>query len=175
MGLFGEFGKRDPMAAAEEALKKRGWKFDRMDAETLLAGVRTAFEHHYLISIRHDVDRKTVLFLLNLLNRPAGFIQAIAAGHLPFLRVHSAVGHSQEQVAGVCKVLMEENYRLVLGNFERDEKDGEIRFRIALPYRDTNLTVEQVNWCIDIAVGTLEVVMPKIEEAIGAEVGQMVV
>jgi hypothetical protein len=65
------------------------------------------------------------------------------------------------------------NYQIVLGCFERDERDGEIRFRIAIPYRDTNLTVEQVNWCIEIAIGTMDAFMPEIENVVGS--GRMTV
>ena len=164
------FGKHDPMNVVEDALKGRDWKYARVDANTILTGVQTASGRVYFIIIRHEDGKRTVLFLFNpLIRGAADALQALAGGRPPFLRVHTNEGHSSQQVAEVCQSLMHKNYQIVLGCFERDERDGEIRFRIAIPYRDTSLTVEQVNWCIDIATGTMEAVMSEIEKMIGSE------
>ncbi len=161
------FGRQDPLDVVEEALKRRGWKYQRLDAQTILTGVVTASQRFYFIAIRHESDKRTVLLLFNPLRGAAQAIQALTAGRPPILRIHPDEGYSGQQVAEVCEKLMHQNYRIVLGCFERDERDGEIRFRIAIPYRDTNLTVEQVNWCIDIGVHTLEAAMSEIEKVIG--------
>jgi hypothetical protein len=168
------FGRPDPMNVVEDALRRRGWKYVRLDADTILTGVQTASRRLYFITIRHEEQKRTVLFLFNpLIGSAADAFQTLAGGQPPFLRVHTNEGHSSQQVAEVCQSLMYMNYQIVLGCFERDERDGEIRFRIAIPYRDTNLTVEQVNWCIEIAIGTMDAFMPEIENVVGS--GRMTV
>lgn len=157
--------KHDPTDEVERALKKRAWKYLKVDDQTIITGVGgLPSGYTYFISIRHEGERKTVLFLFNPLEKDSAHaFQSAAAGRPPVMRVHPTAGHSGEQVAGVCEILMHRNYGIVLGNFERDCRDGEIRFRIPLPYCDTNLTVEQVNWCIEMATSTLEMTMPRIE------------
>jgi hypothetical protein len=88
-------------------------------------------------------------------------------GRGPFLRVHTGAGHTDTQVAQVCAALMDFNYGLLLGSLERDANDGEVRLRIAIPYRDASPTAEQVNWCIDIGIGSLLEAMTKIDEIVG--------
>jgi hypothetical protein len=179
------FGKYDPVATVEGALKKRSWKYGKPDGESIITGVATASGHNCFISIRHVGDRKTVVFLFNPTTGMADALLAVTTGRLPFFRVHQAAGHSEDQVRNVCEILVNENYRIMLGDFERDHNDGEIRFRIALPYQDGELTADQVNWCIDIAVTTVDLVTMKIErylkgeiqfeEAVGDGSGRMVV
>lgn len=164
------FGRHDPLDVVEEALKRRKWKYERVDAYTILTGVAAQSGHPYFIVIRHEEQKKTVLFLFNpLLKSADDALRILAAGKPPFLRVHTDEGHSTQQVSDLCQFLMHQNYRIVLGCFERDERDGEVRYRIAIPYRDTSLTIEQVYWCIDVAVGTLEATMPDMKRIIGAE------
>jgi hypothetical protein len=167
-------GKPDPMNVVENALRNRNWKYARLDANTILTGVQTVSGRVYFIAIRHEVQRRTVLFLFNpLIRGAADALQALAGGRPPFLRVHTNEGHSSQQVAEICQSLMYMNYQIVLGCFERDDSDGEIRFRIAVPYCDTKLTVAQVDWGIDVAVSTMEVAMPEIERVMDS--GRMTV
>jgi hypothetical protein len=90
-------------------------------------------------------------------------LQAVAGGHQPFVCIHPTAGHTTDQVAQVCELLLEQNFQLALGSFERDHVDGEIRFRIALPYCNSYITSEQVIWCLEIGVASTEVGMQKIE------------
>jgi len=153
------FGRGDPMDVVESALGKRGWRYQRVNPQIIITGVAGLAGHGCLIAIRHEEDKRTVLFLFNPVKESGGT-------HQP-LKIHPEGGYTSDQVAKACEVLMGQNYRIVLGSFERDPSDGEIRFRIALPYRDTGLTVEQVNWCIDIGIGTLGRVIPELERELG--------
>ncbi|MCD6352253.1 MAG: YbjN domain-containing protein [Armatimonadetes bacterium] len=169
--LFGGRAK-DPMDVVEQALKERGWVYDRRDEETVTTGCHTSRDGKYGIIIRHEAGRKTILFLfVPMVADDAGeALSGMLSGRMPFFQVHEAVGHTPDQIGDACKVLMHMNYRLLLGNLERDHRDGEIRYRIALPYRDAALTVEQVNWCIDIGLGTMDDLMPRLRAFLQGEI-----
>lgn len=145
------------MGVGERALNERNWKFQRPDDRTIITGVRTLAGRQYIIVIRHEVEKQTMVLLFVPLSGEEGPPQERR------VRLHPMVGWTEDQLAGAGRILLHYNYRIVLGGFEVDANDGELRFRIALPYRDAKLTTKQVNWCIDIATGTLDVFMPKLE------------
>jgi len=145
------FFTKDPIGVVEQALKQRGWKYHKPDPLAILTGVKSRRSH--LILVRHDAERKTLLFLFAPTDR----------NDAP-LHVHSSRGHSQEQIGGVSEILAHRNFTMLLGSFERDATDGELRYRIAIPYRDTNLSTQQAQWCIDIGIGSLDRMIPKIED-----------
>ena len=49
-----------------------------------------------------------------------------------------------ERRAAVMEMLMQWNYQLLIGNWEMDLDDGEIRYRTSVPLRGVELTVELV-------------------------------
>ncbi len=165
--------KTDPLDTIEGALKKRNWRYLRLDEETIMTGVALAPTKVYSLSVRHDPERKTVVFLCSPLNSPLDALKAIASGRPPVMRVHPDAGHAQGQVAAVCNCLLNLNYGMLLGNFERDETDGEIRFRVAVPYRDARLSSEQACWCIDVTMLSIEHGMQKIEEILSGGAGAL--
>lgn len=154
--------KSSPLDAVEQALQKREWKFYRVDEKTVLTGVATSLERSYMIGIRHEPERRSVVLLFNRVLGKAGVAEA--AANRPYFRVHSSAGHDRATVAEVDELLMDRNFTTLLGNFERDRSDGEIRFRITLPYRDAPLTADQVNWCIDVAVPTIDSTLVEVEQ-----------
>lgn len=149
------FGRRDPMDVVERALRERGWKYQRDNPQHIITGVSVP-GFTSILSIHHEEGKKTVLFLFY----PS--IEGTAT-----VKIHESAGYTPLQVARACELLLGENYRIVLGCFERDPSDGEIRLRIALPYRDTDLSIQQVNWCIDIGFATLAKIMQEVERQIG--------
>jgi hypothetical protein len=160
--------RHDPMDTVEKALKNRGWKYQRVDSKTVLSGFALQ-QYTCFVGIQHEEERKTLVFLFHPARTPMEVFQAVTAGGHPFVRVHTSMGHSEEQVAQVCALLLHENHSMLLGSFERDEADGEIRFRVALPYRDVHVTVEQVNWCVEIGVFALDSGMQKIQAILGGK------
>lgn len=162
--------KSDVMSAVETAMKKRDWKYARVDDNTVVTGVNTNAGSQF-IGIRNDEQRKTLVFVMNPITGAASFMQAVIGGRMPFLRVHVAGGHSQSQVAQVCEALLEQNYGMLLGTLERDPGDGEVRLRVAVPYRDTSITSEQVHWCLDVGIASLAAAVMKIEEILGKGAG----
>jgi len=157
--LFRSFG----IGRIEEYLRRKGWKYVRMD-DYVLTGLTSPSGRHYLIVVKVDRDRKTVLFLFNPVKRPPDALASVAVGGTFMVKVHPDQGHSPQRVAEVCEALMHWNYTILLGSFERDHRDGEIRYRVAVPYRDTDFTFDQFNWCVLVSISTLDRVMPRIEK-----------
>jgi len=164
------FGQADAMDVVEKGLQLRGWKYDRADRTMIKTGVHSQSGRNYSIIILHEEDKRTLLFLYNPMRPLDEIPAAIAQGKLPVMQVHAEKGQTSADVAGVCQILLQENYRIVLGAFERDARDGELRFRIALPYRDAEPTPAQVNWCIDVAISTLDKVMATVERFLRGEI-----
>jgi len=150
LGLF----SGDALSVVEKALSGRAWKYKKENDAMIQTAVGS--KRDYFIVIRVEKERKTALFHFAPLDRDD-----------KLLRVHAALGHSREQVDGVCQLIAHLNFRALLGSLERDFTDGEMRFRISVPYRDGSLTVDQANWCLDVGVGYLDSVIPKIERFLG--------
>jgi hypothetical protein len=65
----------------------------------------------------------------------------------------------------VYELLLDKNHQMLLGRFERNAQNGELRFNIAVPYRDSEFTRGILNWCLRIGPGTVDELMPEIEAA----------
>lgn len=160
------FFNKDPLNVVEDALKRRGIRYVRVSRDTILIGFGSQ-DANFLILVTHEDTRKTLVFMLSPLREPIGALQAIAAGGMPVMRVHASAGHSASQVAKVCEYLLDTNYRMLLGSLERDASDGEIRLRIAFPYRDSMPTEEQVGWCLEIGMSSLLRVTGELSQLLG--------
>lgn len=143
--LFGS--KKDPLDVVESRLKAQGWKYARVDERTIVTGFR-AGTGGVLLHFRNEAGKRVLLLMANGLPDAASAFAALEAGRPPVLCVHTKVGYSEPQVQRLCENLLERNYRFAVGGFERDPSDGEVRFRIGLPYRDSLPTEEQIEWCI---------------------------
>ena len=80
------------------------------------------------------------------------------------LRVYATVGcHAPEQKRAVAAELLNRiNWRLVVGNFEMDVADGEIRYRTTLDARGGELTDEMVECTIRTNLTTIDRFYPAI-------------
>ena len=159
------WGKSAVMSAIKDCLLARGWKYREKDAETILTGVTGPSGRSYFIALRHEEAKRAVLILVNPLLADA---ERPLVAPSPTSLVTDQDKAQAAQVAAVCALLLDWNYSMVLGAYERDARDGEIRLRIAIPYVNTNVTKEQVCHCIDIAIVTLEVHLPQIEKVLQA-------
>jgi|YNPMSStandDraft_1061717.scaffolds.fasta_scaffold45652_2 hypothetical protein len=149
------------MPTVEAALRKRNWKYTRISAHMILTGVQS-IGGKYLIVLANDTEKKTLMVSFNELLIDQDLDNFVRTGQLPVLRVHQSLGHTTTEVAAVCERLLGENYRIAVGRFEREPKDGEIRFVIALPYRDRPLSVDQVDWSITVGIHTLDLILPQV-------------
>lgn len=161
------FFNKDPLNVVEESLKRRDLKYARLGREALVVGIGGS-DGHFLIVITNEESKKTLLFMISPLREAIGTLQAIGAGGIPVMRVHASAGHSPELVARVCEYLLGKNYQLALGSLERDASDGEIRMRVAFPYRDSMPTEEQVGWCLEIGISTTIAAMHELNGLLGA-------
>jgi len=55
------------------------------------------------------------------------------------------------------------NYRIILGKFAYDPRDGEVRFSVDMPIDESELTYEQFHHCLGVAVATVEDYAPKLQ------------
>lgn len=147
--LFGS--KKDALEVVESRLKAQGLKYSRHDERTVITGFR-AGDGAIVVYFRNEPGKRALLLMANALPSATDALAALAAGRLPALCVHTKTGYSEQQVHRICENLLERNFRFAVGGFERDPSDGEIRFRIGLPYRDSLPTEEQVEWCLGATV-----------------------
>lgn len=62
----------------------------------------------------------------------------------------------QEKYAAVLTAINFINWGLVLGNFEMDLRDGEVRFRTAMPISDAVPTVGQISRMVDSTLSMMD-------------------
>lgn len=144
-GLFGS--KKDALDVVEARLKAQDWKYQRVDDRTIVTGCR-AGAGAVIMYFRNETGKRALLLMANALPSAGNAFSALEAGRPPVVCVHTKAGYSEQQVQRVCENLLARNYRFAVGGFERDPSDGEIRFRIGLPYRDSLPTEDQIEWCI---------------------------
>ena len=161
--LFG--GKRQVLDVAEAAFKSLGFKYARVDEKTILSGVR-AGDSAVSIILRNETGKSCLLVMSNgLPGATASALATLGSSGLSMLQVHSRAGYSSDQVAKVNEHMLKKNYEFSVGAFERDPSDGEVRFRIGLPYLDGQLTEEQIKVCIGLVVSAMTDFMREIERA----------
>ena len=158
----------DPMDAVEGALRARSWKYQRADSQIMTGCAMPAQDCAYqFIRIRNLVDRQTLSFQFTPGFGPERAMAALLAGRPPMLCIDERVGFSPQQVALACALLTNENYDIILGSYARDESDGEIQFKIALPYRDSKVTEAQAEWCIGIGTSSAMAIVRELRAALG--------
>lgn len=141
------FFTKEPIAAVAEALTKRGFKFHQPDSKTIICSFGGA--ESILMIVKDEEEKKSLLFLFIPMKGSLHPLAEIVSGRMSLFRIHTNAGYTSDQVAKTCEFLMQQNYEMFLGAFERDASDGEIRLRVALPYRDCSPTRDQAGWCID--------------------------
>ncbi len=164
--VFGISTASRAIPTVEAALRKRDWKYVRVSDDLILTGV-DSLSGKYLIVFGNDPKKKTLMLAFNQLLHDQALENMVRNGQFPVFRVHESAGDTPAEVAAVCQRLLAENYRIAVGRFERDPKDGEIRFVIAIPYRDRSLSIEQVDWTLTLGIQTLDLIMPQIHRMVG--------
>ena len=61
------------------------------------------------------------------------------------------------------------NYRIILGKFAYDPRDGEIRFSVDVPIDENDLSYEQFQHCLGVAVKMVEEYAPKLKAIAAGE------
>ena len=61
------------------------------------------------------------------------------------------------------------NYRIILGKFAYDPRDGEVRFSVDVPIDENDLSYEQFQHCLGVAVKMVEEYAPKLKAIAAGE------
>jgi hypothetical protein len=76
--------------------------------------------------------------------------------------IDTPVKIAKNQRAAVAEFLMRVNYNLVIGNFEIDFRDGEVRFRAAVDVEGSALSKEMVKTLVFVSASTADRFFPGI-------------
>ncbi len=61
------------------------------------------------------------------------------------------------------------NYRIILGKFAYDPRDGEIRFSVDIPIDENTVTYEQFQHCLGVAIKMVEEYAPRLKAIANGE------
>jgi hypothetical protein len=61
------------------------------------------------------------------------------------------------------------NYRIILGKFAYDPRDGEVRFSVDVPIDENDLSYEQFQHCMGVVVKMVEEYAPKLKAIVAGE------
>ena len=124
-------------------LERDGWKFRRLTGhEALEMGVAGEVGNYRLV-VTVDGDRNVVRFL------------TFPDGKVPETRRRE-----------VMEYLTRANYGLLLGNFELDLGDGEVRFKCAADIEGHGLSYEQYQSMLYVSVAMLDRYFPGLQQVV---------
>jgi hypothetical protein len=118
----------------EKHLRRNDWHFHKVPRTKGLFSTGFLVRGHPLDLLIHDLAAREVLLFL-----------------VPHI-VYVERGRRTE----FADILSKLNWDVLLGAFEMDHRDGEVRYKIALPTDDAVITDEQIGHCIEALWGTLE-------------------
>lgn len=118
---------------ARRLLYEDEWKFTcDEDRGVILAGVRGENTHYNCMFVATESPRRLTFY-------------SHIGNEVPEIKRHR-----------MCEFLTRANYGLVLGNFEMDMSDGEMRFRTSMDLADANLTHKQLMTLIWVNLFTFD-------------------
>jgi hypothetical protein len=135
------------MASVFETLigyfERDGWKFRRLPGHAALEMGVAGEKGTYRLVVVVDGDRSIVRFLTFL------------EGKVPETRRRE-----------VMEYLTRANYGLLLGNFEIDLGDGEIRFKVAADVEDVGFSYEQYQSMLYVSVAMMDRYYPGLQSVV---------
>jgi hypothetical protein len=129
----------DPLDVVEALCTEQNVTYERPDLLTLTTFLNVTERWLVVINFVNRVAEQTLLILCS----PASIVESNGGepgGSLRLLFIHQNAGYSPEQVASANEVLLHANFVEPIGSWDRDARDGEIRFRTSASYRGTELT-----------------------------------
>jgi hypothetical protein len=129
------------LADLEEAFKRHDWRYEIVENHLL-----TGFNGVPMI---FSVEEEREVLLLQVPLVPGKGM----AGYRPV---------QPEAERDACMYLMSVNYRLILGSYTRDHRDGEVRYEISVPLVGSFLSDEQLEHAILVAGSTVTLHAPVI-------------
>lgn len=76
---------------------------------------------------------------------------------------------AKSQLSELLEALLNINYMIAIGCFERDSSDGEIRFRVGIPTEDGGPSLKQFQHSFMVALATVDRYYPEIQKTIYGE------
>lgn len=76
----------------------------------------------------------------------------------------------EERRKDMCEYLTRANYNMVLGNFEMDMQDGEVRYKTSIDVTDSELTPQLVRRLVYTNLLNMDKYLPGIETVAGTDV-----
>lgn len=136
-----------PIAQAIEALFNReGWKIQRQDERTYSFGFRGQ-NNRYDFRARIGERNNTLS------------IYAVLPMQAPNNKLHET-----------AEFLHRANYGLIIGNFELDFRDGEIRYKVSIDMEDNVPNPDHINSMIDCALAMSDRYIPGLGQVVFANV-----
>jgi hypothetical protein len=71
-----------------------------------------------------------------------------------------SINISQDKIDLISKFLTKINYGRMIGNFELDMNDGEIRYKVSLNYEDIELTNTIIHNIVSTCIPSMDIVTP---------------
>lgn len=156
---------KDPMDSVVQALEACGLRPKQEQRYRILVDRRIEGESGCQeITIEHHADSREISFCFRPVQSWERRVTRIREGRSLRMCVHGEAGYSDEAVAAVCGMLLSENYRAPLGAFARDDRNGELVFRVTIPYADGGVTKEQAEVCLDVGKRAFHGIVEHIEE-----------
>ncbi|KAL7573272.1 hypothetical protein ACA910_003417 [Epithemia clementina (nom. ined.)] len=112
---------------------------------------------------QEPTDAGSQVLLLNLTGDHSSyrtFIDVKAHQDRMFVFIESPVKAPERSRPACAELLMRINYSLVLGNFEIDFRDGEIRYRMAVDVEGSHLSLSMIETNIMVSAATMDRYFP---------------
>jgi len=128
-----------PIAQAIEALFNReNWKIQKRDERSYTFGFRGDNNRYDFFAVIGEEYNTLCVYAILPMQAPSNKLTEIA------------------------EFLHRANYGLILGNFEIDFSDGEIRFKVSIDFEDERPNPDQINTMIDCALAMADRYVPGI-------------
>lgn len=131
---------------------KPEWSYEAVDEPFEKEGlIRTAWEHggvEYRLTIDPIVEKGVLCFRVS---------EIFKAPISPY---------SADAVARMWGAMCYINYRIILGKFSYDPRDGEVRFSIDIPIDDGEFTEKQFDHTLRVCVQMVEEYAPKLKDIV---------
>jgi hypothetical protein len=137
----------------------------------LLKGYLDRFGWHKYKSVDEPMEKEGVIYT-GWSSSPSadGFVMTIdpivekkcLSFHVPKIIEAPPEETPAEQLKELLLAMGFINYRIILGKFSFDPRDGEVRFPLSLPIDENTITYEQFEHCLAVAVKAVEDYAPKL-------------
>ena len=119
-------------SCVEEYFHSDDWKYEELSEGVYRSGIRTNEGTYRIIHHAKDEDQRLIVMVF----------------------VESCVAERSRQSA--LEYLMRATYNMVLGNFEMDMDDGEVRFRISADFNHGGLSAEAIAHMTYVAIAMMD-------------------